>query len=103
MWVSSGGTLYAGNEGYRICNNDFYRIISPCTLQEQPFYRSGANLNNMAYTTPSDAALYNSWKGEYNLTLGRWTKARTKVIVQLRNASTIAEIERPENIVTLVQ
>lgn len=103
MWVATGGTLYAGNDGYRICNNDFYRIISPCTLQEQPFYRSGSNLSNMSYTTPSDAGLYNSWSGEYNLTLGRWTKARTKVLVQLRNASTIAEIERPENIVTLVQ
>ena len=103
MWVSSGGTLYAGNDGYRICNNDFYDIINPLTLESQPFYRSGTNLTNMAYTTPGDAALYNSWKGEYNLTLGRWTKARTKVVVQLRNASTIAEIEKPENIVKLVQ
>ena len=103
MWVSTGGTLYANNDGYRICNNDFYDIINPLTLQEQPFYRSGTNLTNMLYTTPSDAALYNSWKGEYNLTLGRWTKARTKVIVQLRNASTIAEIEKRENIVKLVE
>lgn len=103
MWVATGGTLYAGNDGYRICNNDFYRIISPCTLQEQPFYRSGSNLSNMSYNTPSDAALYNSWRGEYNLTLGRWTKARTKVVIQLRNASAIAEIEKPENIVQLVQ
>lgn len=103
MWVSTGGTLYSGNDGYRICNNDFYDIINPLTLESQPFYRSGANLTNMSYTTPADAALYNSWKGEFNLTLGRWTKARTKVIVQLRNASTIAEIEKPENIVTLVQ
>jgi len=95
--------LYANNDGYRICNNDFYDIINPLTLQEQPFYRSGTNLTNMLYTTPSDAALYNSWKGEYNLTLGRWTKARTKVIVQLRNASTIAEIEKRENIVKLVE
>ncbi|HUC79440.1 MAG TPA: DUF5689 domain-containing protein, partial [Flavisolibacter sp.] len=103
LFVATGGTLYAGSDGYRIGNNDLYRIINPLTLQEQPFYRSGTNTANMTYTTPSDAALYNSWKGEYNLTLGRWTKVRTKVIVPLRNAAALAEIENPENIVKLVQ
>lgn len=102
LFVATGGTLYANGEGYRICNNDLYRIIDPLTLQEQPFYRSGTNTGNMSYNTPSNAALYNSWRGEYNLTLGRWTKVRTKVIVPLQNASTLADIENPDNIVKLV-
>lgn len=107
MFVGTGGTtsIYDAGQGagYRICNNDFYDIVNPLTLEDQPFYRAGTNTTAMAYNTPSDAALYNSWKGEYNLTLGRWTQARTKVIIQLSDTSAIEEIENPENIVKLVE
>ncbi len=104
MFVGTGGTttLYDNGNGFRICNNDFYDIVNPLTLQEQAFYRVGTNLNAMAYSTPTDAGLYNSWRGEYNMILGRWTKARTKVIVQLTKTSVLEEIENPENIVKLI-
>ncbi len=93
MFCATGGSLYGNGMGYRICNNDYYDIINPLTLADQPFYRAGTNLNAITYNTPSDAGLYNMLGGEFNLKLGRWTKARVKNAYLLTKESVLAEIE----------
>ncbi|MDA3614923.1 DUF5689 domain-containing protein [Polluticaenibacter yanchengensis] len=102
MFCSTGGSLYGNGLGYRICNNDYYDIINPLNLEEQPFYRSGTNLTAITYNTPSDAGLFNVFGGEFNMTLGRWTKARAKITHQLTKQSTLEEIENPEIVTKLI-
>lgn len=105
MFVGTGGSLLnlASGYGYRICNNDFYDLINPITLAEQPFYRSGTNTNAMAYYSPTDAGMYNSFGGVFNLALGRWTTARSQTFIPLTNSSVLTEIENPELITKLVE
>ncbi|MEI5984178.1 DUF5689 domain-containing protein [Sphingobacterium sp. PU5-4] len=102
MFVASGGSVVGNGFGYRVANNDFYDIINPITLNEQPFYRSGSNTNNIPYNTPSDAGYFNYMGGEYNMTLGRWTKARVKYAPLLEKTSVLEDIENPEFATKLV-
>lgn len=95
MFVGTGGSLYlAGNpeRGYRIANTDWYDIKNPITLQDQPFYRNGSNTLNLSYPT-GEQGIFNKLGGEYNVTLGRWMKARSQTFVDLSKTSTLAEIE----------
>jgi len=95
MFVGSSGSLYTATpvpQGYRIANTDWYDIVNPITLEEQPFYRSGSNTLNMSYTT-ADIGYFYKLGGEYNVTLGRWMKARSQTNVLLNKQSTLAEIE----------
>lgn len=96
MFCSTGGSLQGNGYGYRICNNDYYDIINPLTLKDQPFYMAGNNNRSISYNTPLDAGLFNVLGGEFNMTLGRWTKARAKIAYQLTKTSTAAEIESPQ-------
>src|SRR5690606_32967715 len=53
-WVGSSGNIYTAGpptRGYRITNTDYYDEIDPITLTEQPFFRSGVNMQGFAYTT----------------------------------------------------
>ncbi len=95
IFVATGGSLYlAGNpeRGYRIANTGWYDIKNPITLQDQPFYRNGSNTLNLSYPT-GEQGIFNKLGGEYNVTLGRWMKARTQTFVDLSKTSTLAEIE----------
>jgi hypothetical protein len=94
LWVAAGGSLYQASpeRGYRVANTDWYDIKNPITLQDQPFYRQGSNTLAMAYPT-GDQGIFNKMGGEYNVTLGRWMKARTQTFVDLSKTSTLAEIE----------
>jgi hypothetical protein len=102
IFVATGGSLVGNGLGYRIANTDFYDIINPVSLKEQPFYRSGSNTNNIAYNTPSDAGYFNMMGGEYNIKLSRWTKARVKYAPILEKTSTLADIENPEFLTKLI-
>lgn len=95
MFVSTGGSLYSAGppeRGYRIANTDWYDVKNPITLQDQPYYRSGSNTLNMSYS-PADIGYFYKLGGEYNVTLGRWMKARSQTNVLLTKQSTITEIE----------
>jgi len=95
MFVGTGGSLYTTTPvlaGYRITNTDWYDTKNPVTLQDQPFYRAGTNTLNMSYTT-SDRGFFYKLGGEYNVSLGRWTKARTQTNVLLTKTSQLSEIE----------
>jgi hypothetical protein len=95
LFVSTGGSLFTTTpsiQGYRICNTDWYDITNPITLQEQPYYRSGSNTLNMTYTT-ADLGYFYVMGGEYNVGLGRWTKARNQTNVLLTKTSALSEIE----------
>lgn len=102
IFVATGGSLVGNGLGYRIANTDFYDIINPVSLKEQPFYRSGSNNNNIPYNTPSDAGYFNMMGGEYNIKLSRWTKARVKYAPILEKTSTLADIENPEFLTKLI-
>ena len=95
IFVATGGSLYTPGppeRGYRIANTDWYDIKNPITLQDQPFYRSGSNTLSMSYT-PADLGYFYKLGGEYNVTLGRWMKARSQTNVLLTKQSTLTEIE----------
>jgi hypothetical protein len=95
IFVSTGGSLYTEGppaKGYRIANTDFYDVIDPMTLQEQPFYRNGSNTMSLAYNA-TDLGYFYMLGGTYNPALGKWTKARTQTNVLLTKASVITEIE----------
>ncbi len=94
MFISGGGSLYTPTPtpmGYRITNNDWYDVKNPITLQDQPFYRQGSNTLFLPY--PPGQGYFYVLGGEYNLTLGRWTKARVQNLVLLSKASLLTEIE----------
>ncbi|UYQ94487.1 DUF5689 domain-containing protein [Chitinophaga horti] len=92
MWVSSGGSLFAGNAGYRVGNTDWYDINNPVTLAPQPFYRAGTNTTFLSYN-PEDQGFFYILGGEYNLALRRWTKARSQTNWLMTKSSTLSELE----------
>ncbi|OMP76784.1 DUF5689 domain-containing protein [[Flexibacter] sp. ATCC 35208] len=95
MWVSTGGSLYTAGppaKGYRIANTDFYDIINPITLEEQPFYRQGSNTLALSYNT-ADLGIFNMLGGVYNVSLGKWVQARAQNNKQLSTTSVITDIE----------
>lgn len=96
VFISTGGSLYIAGPpalGYRIANNDYYDIKNPITLQDQPFYRSGTNTLSYSYPPTADFGYFNQLGGEYNVTLGKWTKARSQRNVALTKTSALSEIE----------
>ncbi|TDH28664.1 hypothetical protein EXU57_00880 [Segetibacter sp. 3557_3] len=92
MFVATGGSLFLGERGYRVANNDWYDVKNPVTLQDQPFYRMGSNTLNLSYPA-GDQGMFNKLGGEYNPVLGRWMKARTQTFVDLSKSSPLTEIE----------
>lgn len=95
IFVGTGGSLFAPGPpalGYRITNTDWYDVKNPVTLEDQPYYRSGANTLNMAYTT-ADLGYFYKLGGVYNPALGRWTTARTQTNVLLAKDSPLSDIE----------
>ena len=95
VFVATGGSLFTAGPpaaGYRITNTDWYDVKNPITLEDQPFYRSGSNTLSLVYNT-ADLGYFNMLGGEYNLALGRWTKARIQNNVLLTKTSAITEIE----------
>lgn len=97
IFVGTGGSLFNGsNIGYRITNTDWYDIINPIDMEEQPFYRAGTNVKALTYHTPSDAGYFYILGGEYNLSLGRWTKARTQGSFLMTKETQLGEIEGEE-------
>jgi hypothetical protein len=93
LFVATGGSLFSAGppaRGYRIANTDWYDIKNPITLEDQPFYRQGSNTLSMAYIT---GTYFHVMGGEYNVSLGRWMKARSNTNLLLTNTSTIDQIE----------
>ncbi|MBB6237845.1 hypothetical protein HDC90_002469 [Pedobacter sp. AK013] len=99
VFVSTGGQLYQAGPpevGFRIANTDFYDIVNPITLAQQPFYRAGTNTLNFAYhpNAVADQGYYYKLGGIYSVTLGKWVKARAANYLQLSKTSTISAIEQ---------
>jgi len=95
IFVGTSGSLYTTTpsvQGYRINNTDWYDLKNPITLEDQPFYRSGSNTLSMSYTT-ADLGYFYKLGGVYNVSLGRWTKARTQTNVLLSKTSALSDIE----------
>lgn len=96
IFIGGSGSLFTPGPpalGYRITNNDYYDVKNPITLEDQPFYQSGTNKLGFIYNTPTDQGYYNMLGGEYNVTLGRWMKARTQNVLLLTKQSELIEIE----------
>ena len=81
----------AQQAGLRITNTDWYDMINPVTLQEQPFYKQGSNT---IYITRKGAGYFYKLGGEYNIRLGRWVKARMNRALLLSLESTLDELEK---------
>lgn len=79
--------------GLRITNTDWYDMVNPVTLEQQPFYKQGSNTLYLTYGTPADAGWFYKLGGVYNVRLGRWVKARAQRVVDLSKTSTLMELE----------
>lgn len=82
----------AQGAGLRIANTDWYDIINPVTLEEQPFYRQGSNTICLT-RAGRGAGYFFKLGGEYNVRLGRWVRARQDRAVLLSLESTLSELE----------
>jgi hypothetical protein len=110
----TGGSLYqaavgaTAAMGYRITTNDWYDAVNPDNLNPQPFARMttgalGINTKSVPYRT-ENLGHFDLLGGVYNITLGRWTKARSETeYVDLSKTSTWAEIEAGDNVTKLVE
>lgn len=92
----TGGSIYSAGppaKGYLITNTDFYDKVdpNPNTLTSQPYYLSGSNKLNIAYSTATDPFI--KLGGVFNTTSGRWTTARSSNVVSLSVTSTVSMIE----------
>ncbi|MBW8682941.1 DUF5689 domain-containing protein [Chitinophaga rhizophila] len=92
MFISTGGSLFQSGKGYRIANTDFYDIINPITMAQQPFYRQGSNTLALSYNT-ADMGYFNMLGGIYNPALGKWVRARAQNNVLLTKTSALSAIE----------
>ncbi|THU38389.1 hypothetical protein FAM09_17095 [Niastella caeni] len=100
VFIGTGGSLYSAGKGYPICNSDYYDIKNPITLADQPYYQNGTNTLAFSYYG-ADLGIFNKLSGTYDLTLGRWTKARTQVPDTLTKTSPVSQIE--SNNVTILK
>lgn len=95
LFVATGGSLFTPGPpalGYKIANTDWYDVKNPITLEEQPYYRAGTNTLSIPYLT-ADLGYFNMMGGEYNPTLGKWTKARVHNPLLLDKTSPVSMIE----------
>ncbi|QHS63668.1 DUF5689 domain-containing protein [Chitinophaga agri] len=92
IFIATGGSLYQSGKGYRIANTDFYDIINPITMAQQPFYRQGSNTLSLVYNT-ADLGYFNMLGGMYNPALGKWVRARAQNNRLLTKSSPLSDIE----------
>ncbi|TZF83165.1 hypothetical protein FW774_12780 [Pedobacter sp. BS3] len=81
----------AQGAGLRIANTDWYDIVNPVTLEEQPFYKQGSNT---LYITRKGEGYFYKLGGQYNTRLGRWVQARFDRALLLSTTSTLDELEK---------
>ncbi|MFT4094735.1 MAG: DUF5689 domain-containing protein [Niabella sp.] len=125
LFIAYGGTTTVYNPsanpvlGYRICNNDWYSMYSvgidsatyKPVIMPYLYYLSSGNTTYMPYpvndtypTAATDAGLFSMMGGVYNITLGRWTTARSQVVVELvQTTATIDSLELNSNVTKLVE
>ena len=93
IFYGGNGSLFNAGppaRGYRITNTDYYDMVNPVTLEDQPFFAQGSNTGKFSFPTTSNFTRLN---GTYNKTTGRWTQARLQTNIPLTTTSTVAEIE----------
>jgi hypothetical protein len=90
----NGAILNIAQEaGLRIANTDWYDIVNPVTLEEQPFYKQGTNTICLLRPSPANVGWYYKLGGVYNVSLGRWVKARSQGTIDLEKTSTLNDLE----------
>ena len=95
IFISTGGSLFTAGppaQGYHIANTDFYDIVNPITLENQPFYREGSNTLSFVYNA-ADQGFFNMLGGVYSPGLGKWVKARAQNNITLSKSSPVSTIE----------
>lgn len=93
IFYGGGGSVYTAGppeRGYRITNTDYYDEKNPTTLVDQPYYGMGSNVGKFAFPT---ATSFFQLEGTYNITTGRWTKARLGKNITLTTTSTVSAIQ----------
>lgn len=91
----NGAILNVAQEaGLRITNTDWYDIVNPVTLEQQPYYKQGSNTICLTRPAPAGAGWFYKLGGEYNVRLGRWVKARSQRTIDLSLTSTLDELEK---------
>ena len=101
VWFGGNGTAtivdVVNEKGYRICNNDHYKITNATDGSLQPFFSMGSNSYRIPHGV-SDLGQFVKLGGEFNTTTRQWTKNRSYTFVNLTKASTLSEIESGDGI-----
>jgi hypothetical protein len=93
IFYGGGGSVFTPGpppRGYRITSTDYYDVQNPSTLEEQPFYAQGSNTTRLGFPPATN---FSQLGGTYNISSGRWSKARSLQPLVLTNTSTVTEIE----------
>ncbi|MGZ8545553.1 MAG: DUF5689 domain-containing protein, partial [Flavisolibacter sp.] len=93
IFYGGGGQIFSAGppeRGYRITNTDYYDVVNPVSLVEQPFFAQGSNTGKFSFPTTAN---FTQLGGTYNKSTGRWTSARMQQNIVLTNASVVSEIE----------
>lgn len=93
IFYGGGGQVYTPGppeRGYRITNTDYYDEKNPTTLADQPYFTQGSNTGKFGFPTATNFA---QLEGTYNISSGRWTKARLQKNIALTATSTVSAIE----------
>ncbi|MCA5005262.1 DUF5689 domain-containing protein [Sphingobacterium bovistauri] len=80
-------------KGYRISNNDHYRITNTDDSSLQPFFSMGTNTYRIPHITPTDLGAFVKLGGVFNTTKRQWTTPRGYTFTTLTKASVLSEIE----------
>ncbi len=98
IFFGSTGSNHYGigppEKGFRITNNDFYKIA------DGDFFAKGSNTGTIAVTS-GDLASFIKFGGDYNTTTKVWDSPRTHTLVTLTNTSVLTDIETGTGLTTL--
>ena len=86
-------TIFNGtdNVGYRIVDNDHYKLKDGAT--DQPFFFQGTNSYIIPHQTTADLGIFVKLGGIYNTTTKIWDVARANTFYLMNAASAVTEIE----------
>jgi len=104
VWFGGNGTAtiidVENEKGYRISNNDHYKITNPDDSSLQPFFSMGTNMYRIPHITPTDIGAFVKLGGVFNTTTRQWTTPRGYTFTTLTKSSELSEIETGEGVTT---
>jgi hypothetical protein len=100
VWFGGNGTAtiidVENEKGYRISNNDHYKITNSEDGTLQPFFSMGSNSYRIPHITPTDIGAFVKLGGVFNTGTRQWSTPRGHRFETLTKSSSLSEIEAGE-------